>query len=88
MQIIYIRYSGLRFIIFIKNSTAETIQPHIEMLLSKYKSIYEYVNDNKVQVDTQILIHTLRKQNNLEKEIQKTMSNIDWMKNVNTIKIV
>lgn len=85
---IYIRYSGLRFIIFIKNSTAEAVQPKIERLLSKYKSIYEYVDDEKVAIDTQILIHTLRKQSNIEKEIQKTMSYIDWMKNTNTIKII
>ncbi len=85
---IYVRFSGLRFIIFVKNQTAETIQPNIERLLSKYKKIYEYESDKKVKVDTKILIHTLRKQNNLEKEIQKTMSQMDWMKNVNTIKIV
>ena len=85
---IYIRYSGLRIIIFIKNKTAEAVQPMIERLLSSYKNIYEYVNDDKVTVDTKILIHTLKKQNNIEKEIQKTMSYIDWMKNVNTIKIV
>ena len=85
---IYIRYSGLRIIIFVKNTTAEAIQPKIEILLSNNKKIYEYVDDEKVTIDTQILIHTLRKQNNIEKEIQKTMSYIDWMKNVNTIKII
>ena len=85
---IYIRYSGLRFIIFIKNKIAESIQPQIELLLTAYKNIYEYVDDNKVTVDSQILIHTLKKQNNIEKEIQKTMSYIDGMENVNTIKII
>ncbi len=85
---IYIRYSGLRFIIFIKNKTAEAVQSQIEALLSKYKEIYEYVNDIKVSIETQLLIHTLKKQNNLEKEIQKTMSYIDGMENVNTIKII
>lgn len=85
---IYIRYSGLRIIVFIKNKTAESVQPLVELLLSSYKNIYEYVNDDKVSIDTQILIHTLKKQNNIEKEIQKTMSYIDWMKNINTIKII
>lgn len=85
---IYIRYSGLRMIVFIKNKTAEGVQPLVELLLSSYKNIYEYVNDDKISIDTQILIHTLKKQNNIEKEIQKTMSYIDWMKNVNTIKII
>ncbi len=85
---IYVRYSGLRFIIFIKNKTAESVQAQIEVLLSKYKDIYEYVNDYKVNIETQLLIHTLKKQNNLEKEIQKTMSYIDGMENVNTIKII
>lgn len=85
---IYIRYSGLRFIIFVRNSNAETVQHKVELLLSKYKNIYEYVDDEKVSIDTQILIHTLRKQNNIEKEIQKTMSYIDWMKTSNTIKII
>ena len=85
---IYVRYSGLRFIIFIKNKTAESVQSQIELLLSNYKDIYEYVNDNKVNIETQLLIHTLKKQNNLEKEIQKTMSYTDGMENVNTIKII
>lgn len=85
---IYIRYSGLRFIVFVKDSNAEAVQPKVELLLSKYKNIYEYVDDEKVSIDTQILIHTLRKQNNIEKEIQKTMLYIDWMKASNTIKII
>lgn len=85
---VYIRYSGLRFIIFAKNSTAEIVHPKVERLLLKYQSIYEYVDDEKVSVNTQILLHTLRKQSNVEKEIQKTMSYLDWMKNTNTIKII
>ena len=85
---IYIRYSGLRFVIFSKNSIAESVQPQIELLLSKYKDIYEYVNDVKVNIDVQILLHTLKKQNNVEKEIQKVMSYIDGMKAVNTMKII
>ena len=85
---ICIRYSGKKFIVILPNKTAQAVQPQIEKLLSKYKGIYEYVDDKQVNVDTQILIHTFRKQSNIEKEVQKLDKYMDGMKARNTIKII
>lgn len=85
---ILVRYSGLRLLIITPGSNAQIAQSIMEQVLSKIKSEIEYVDDEKVSVDAQILIHTLKKQNNIEKEIQNMVSYIDNMKAVNTIKII
>lgn len=87
-QTIFIRYSGLRFLILIPGYTAEKSHSILERLLSRYKSEYEFFEDEKVTLDTQILIHTFKKQNNIESEVQKMSSTFDRIKDVNVIKIV
>lgn len=85
---ILVRYSGLRLLIITPGSNAQIAQPILERVLSKIRTEVEYVDDEKVSVDAQILIHTLKKQNNIEKEIQDMVSYIDNMKAINTIKII
>ncbi|MNT90327.1 hypothetical protein D3C72_2312090 [compost metagenome] len=71
------------------NTTAETVHPTIERMLSKIKSdVTENVDNRYASVKTQILIHTFRKQNNIEREVQKMVSYIDAMKETDTIKII
>lgn len=85
---ILVRYSGIRLLIITPGSNAQVSQPIMERVLSKIKSEVEYVDDEKVAVESQILIHTVKKQNNIEKEIQNMISRIDIMKPVNVIKIL
>ncbi len=85
---ILVRYSGIRLLIITPGSNAQVSQPIMERVLSKIKSEVEYVDDEKVAVESQILIHTVKKQNNIEKEIQNMISRIDTMKPVNVIKIL
>lgn len=85
---ILVRYSGLMLLVITPGSNAQVTQPIMERVLSKIKSEAEYIDDEKVTVDSQILIRTLKKQNNVEEEIQKMISYIDNMKVVNTIKII
>ncbi len=85
---ICIRYSGNRFIVIIPNKTAQAVQPYAERLLSRYKDIYEYVNDKKVGIDTQVLIHTFKKQSNMNDEVQNLDNYMDDMKSRNVIKII
>ena len=63
-------------------------QPIIERVLQVIKSITEYVEDDEVKLESTILIHTLQKQNNIEKEIQKMMKYMEKMKNPDTIRIM
>ena len=60
----------------------------MERVLYKIKNEIEYIENDKVNVDTQILIRTLKRQNNIEKELQSMMSYLDYMNAVNTIKII
>jgi diguanylate cyclase (GGDEF)-like protein len=84
-----IRYSGARMILLMPNSTAETVHSTIERMLARLKSdATENINNKFVLLNTQILIHTFKKQNNIEKEVQKMVSYIDAMKETDTIKII
>jgi|GEM_PF-2362475 len=84
-----VRYSGARIILLMPNSTAETVHSTIERMLARIKSdAIENVNNKYVTINTQILIHTFKKQNNIEKEVQKMVVYVDNMKETDTIKII
>lgn len=85
---ILIRYSGQRLLVITPGSNAQVAQPIMDKVLSKIKSEVEYVDDEKVSLDAKIVIHTLKKQNNIEKEIQNMVLFIDKMKSNNTIKVI
>lgn len=85
---IFVRYSGLRFLILIPGYTAEKSHPILERLLSRYKLEYEYFGDEKVTLDTQIVVHTFKKQGNIEAEVQKMSSGFDRFRDVNVIKLI
>lgn len=85
---ILIRYSGIKFLIIFPDSNAEKVHPLIERMFNKIKDEYEYVNDNKVNIEPQAVIHNVIKQNNIDKEIQKMLDYLDGIKTNNTIKII
>lgn len=83
-----IRYSGLRFLIINFGVTSQMAQFDMEKILSKIKSEYELVEDQKVQIDYQIVMKTIKKQSNIEEEIQEISRKITGIKSVNTIKVI
>lgn len=83
-----VRYSGIRLLVITPNSNAQASHLVMEQVLKRIQSEVEYIGDDKVVVDAQILMHTFKKQNNIEKEIQNMVSYIDHMRAVNTIKII
>ncbi len=84
-----IRYSGAKMILLMPNSTAETVHSTIERMLSRIKSeATESVSNKFVSLNTQVLIHTFKKQNNIEREVQKMVLYIEGMKETDTIKII
>lgn len=87
-ETIFIRYSGLRFLILIPGYTAEKSHPILERLLSRYKLENEFCEDDKVTLDTQIIVHTFKNQNNIETEVKKMSSIFERIKDVNVIKVV
>ncbi len=87
-QTIFIRYSGLRFLIIIPGYTAEKSHSLFERLLSMYKLQCEYYNDEKVTLDTQIVLRNFKKQGNIEAEVQNLSLSFSRIKDVNIIKIM
>lgn len=85
---VLIRYGGLKFLIITPDSNAQITQPIIERVLHSITNIKEYVEDEEVKIEPSILIHTLQKQNNVEKEIQKMLSYIEKTDASNNIKII
>ena len=86
---ICIRYSGARILILLPNSTAQSIHPSIERMLSRIKNeALEKIEDKYICLESKILIKTLKKQNNIEKEVQNMILYIDNMRETDTIKII
>ena len=87
-NIVLIRYSGIKFLIIIPNMSSQASQPMIERLLAKLNLESEYVGDEKITVNSQFLLHTVKNQNDIDFEIEKMVVYIDGMNSVNTIKII
>lgn len=85
---ILIRYSGIKLIIAIPDTEIETTQQVIERMLARLKTIFIKVEDEEVRPDIKLVMHVFRKQNNIEKEIQKMIRALDGMIDVNTMKIM
>lgn len=87
-NIILIRYSGIRLLVIIPNMSAEASQPMMERLLAKLNLESEYVGEDKITLDTQFLLHTVKNQNDMDAEIEKMVDYIEGMNSTNTIKII
>lgn len=87
-EAILIRHSGGKFCIVSPGATPDMMHPQMERYLSTLKVQEEMVDDEKVAFETNIVIHNIKKQSNLDKEIMKMSSYIDGMEQTNTIKII
>ena len=85
---ILVRYSGIKLLIIIPNCSVEQKQEEMERILTRFKTISLDRGGENVIPNIKIIMHTFRKQNNIEKEIQKMTRAIDGMKDINTIKII
>lgn len=85
---ILIRHSGGKFCIVAPGATAEMIHPQMERYLSTLRENQEAVGSEQVKLETNIVIHAIKRQSILDKEITKMANYIDGMENNNTIKIL
>lgn len=85
---ISVRYSGRKFLLICPNTTAESVHSLAERILTTLSNELVYVNESGISLKQNMLIHTYRKQNNLEKELQKMLTYIDNTKEENSIKII
>lgn len=85
---VIVRNSGLRLMVITKNSNVDTMGQVMEKVLGRIRSEVEYYNNEPINVDVQILMHNVRRQNNIEKEIDKMIQYLDRMSETNTIKVI
>jgi len=85
---IVVRYSGIRFIIIMPNISVETCKGSAEKILYKLNLEAEYVGENKITLSSQILLHQIKSQNDIELEIEKMQEYMDRMNVQNTIKVI
>lgn len=85
---ILIRYSGIRLLLIMPNMSAQAAQPTMERLLAKLNLESEYVGEEKVTLDIQVLLHTVKNQSDMDVEIDKMIDYIERMNSTNTIKII
>lgn len=83
-----VRYSGSKFCIVCPGTTAETIHSQVEKYLNNIRQIEEVASGKIIKLDTSMVIHTIRKENNLDKQIAKMSNFLDKMQETNTIKII
>ncbi len=83
-----IRYTGSRFAAICPGSGSEDVHASIERFSSNAKMIDEMNGKEKVGLDVQVLIHTLKKQSNVEKELSKMNAYLEGMQEGSSIKII
>lgn len=85
---IFIRYSGSRFCIVSPGVTSDNIHSTLERFISNVKMQEEMVGSNRVVIQPNVVIHTIKKQSNIEREISKMAQYVDEIKETNVIKII
>lgn len=85
---ILIRYTGSRFAAICPGVSSETVHTTIERFSTNAKMIEEMQGSSRVNLDIQILIHTLKKQSNVEKELNKMNTYLEGMEEGSSIKII
>jgi len=85
---IFVRFSGSKFCIVSPGISADTLHSTVERYLTNVKMQEEIVNNERVNLNVNIVMKNIRKQSNIEREISKMADYVEQMKVVNTIKII
>ena len=85
---IFIRYSGSKFCIVSPGSTADNMHSTVERFINNVKMQEEMVGQSKVSLNASIVMHNIRKQGNIEREISRMADYVEKMTDTNTIKII
>lgn len=85
---ILVRYSGSKFCIACPGTTSDLIQATMERFLSNIKMYAEAVEDTAISLELNIVMHDIKKQSNVEKELDKMVYYVENSKTTNTINIM
>ncbi|MEG1009231.1 MAG: diguanylate cyclase, partial [Clostridia bacterium] len=86
---ICIRYSGTRILLIMPNSTSEIVHLTIERILEKLKvDAVLKIDKTNISLNVKIVLHTIKKQNNIDKELASMVEYSDKIEESNIIKII
>lgn len=85
---IFIRYSGSKFCIVSLGASAEQLHGTVERYISNVKMQEENSNGQRVTLDTNAVMSNIRKQSNIDRELNRMSEYVEKMTDMNTIKII
>lgn len=85
---ILVRYSGSKFCIACPGTTVDLLHTTMERYLSNIKMNAEAVANDAVYLEINIVMHDIKKQSNVEKEIAKMVDYVENSRSTNTINIM
>lgn len=85
---IMVRYSGSKFCIACPGTTSDMLHAIMERYLSNIKMYAEASDNGTVSLELNIVMHDIKKQSNVEKEIDKMINYVKNSKTTNTINIM
>lgn len=85
---IFIRYSGSKFCIVTLGSSADKMHGTVERYISNVKMEEEFAGGDKVSLNINVVMHDIKKQSNIDRELNKMSNYIEGMTDTNTIKII
>lgn len=85
---ILVRYSGSKFCIACPGTSVEMLHVTMERYLSNIKMQAESIDNTTVALEMNIVMHDVKKQSNVEKEISRMVEYVENSKSSNTINIM
>ncbi len=85
---ILVRYSGSKFCVACPGITVDILHTTMERFLGNIKVYSEAVGDSAVSLELNIVMHEVKKQSNVEKELDKMVNYIKNSNSANTINII
>jgi len=85
---IFIRYSGAKFCIVTLGASTENLHGTVERFISTLKMEEEVAGGEKVSLNINAVMHDIKKQSNIDRELNKMANYLEGMTDTNTIKII
>lgn len=85
---IFIRYSGAKFCIVTLGASAENMHGTVERFISTVKMEEEMAGSERVSLNINAVMHDIKKQSNIDRELNKMSNYLEGMTDTNTIKII
>lgn len=85
---ILVRYSGSKFCVACPGTTVDLLHTTMERYLSNIKMNAEAAGNDAVYLEINIVMHDIKKQSNIEKELAKMVDYVENSKSTNTINIM